>query len=372
MSYKKELTDYEIHEITTFNTIYYVGIKANKNNNKSFIKKDRYHYKLSDHINYRYEIVSKLGTGSYSDVVKVKDHKDYSIKAIKMLKNFKNHSHKNELKILELLELRKESKKMINELTSSFSEIFNFRNHTFIVMPFYTKNIYEDRLRIYNGSLKDTIKIIKDLFLALAFLRNGRDKIIHGDLKPENILFRNNINFDIVIADFGLSEILNRDYIYDYNKLYQSRYYRAPEIIYNIPFNEKIDIWSVGCIIYELLEDKPLFYSKKDPDHLIHIHSILGVPSKEFIDSAYKIRKFYNTDYDPHKITTLNGKTYIPGKTNLLTDLLKKEESTEFYLIIEIIYKCLEYNSDTRISCYNALKIIDSIQNLNNNDIHHM
>ena len=363
MSYKKELTDYETQEILNFKNIYYVGVKENKNNNKSFMEKDRYHYRFLDHINYRYEIVSKLGSGSYSDVVKVNDHKDDQIKAIKMLKNFKNHSYKNELKILEILELRKETKKIINHFISSFSEIFNFRKHTFIVMPLYSKNIYEHRLRIYNSSFKNTIKIIKEIFLALAFLRNGREKIIHGDLKPENILFKNNIDFDIVIADFGLSEILKRDYIYDYNKVYQSRYYRAPEIIYNIPFNEKIDVWSVGCIIFELLEDKPLFYSKKENDHLIHIHNVIGLPSKEFIDSSYKIKKFYNIDYYPHKITTLYGKPFLPGKNNLLNDLLMKDNTNEFNKIIEIIYKCIEYNSEKRISCYNALKILDTIQN---------
>lgn len=373
MSYKKELKKYEIDEISKFRNVYYVGNIANKHHNDSFIKKDRYEYKFSDHLKYRYEILAKLGKGAYSDVVKVKDHKDDQIKAVKMLKNFKNHDYTKELKILELLELRKESKKITNDLTSTFYEIFDFRKHTFIVMPLYSKNIFEHRLRIYNGSFNDILTVIKDMFLALEFLRNGRDKIIHGDLKPENILFKNNDSFNIVITDFGLSEILKRDYIYEYKKIYQSRYYRAPEIIYNIPFNEKIDIWSVGCIIYELLEDNPLFYSKQENDHLIYIHSILGSPSKEFIDSSSKIAKFYDSSYYPLKITTELGTTLSPGaKYFVLNELLFiKYKLEKYHMLIKIIIECLDYNSETRISCYNALKIIKKIENMNKPDDHH-
>ena len=60
-------------------------------------------------------------------------------------------------------------------------------------------------------------------------------KIVHRDLKPENIFMNKNMN--IKIGDFGILG---------------SEYYSAPEIVDNGIYNEKSDIWSLGCIIYEL------------------------------------------------------------------------------------------------------------------------
>ena len=74
-------------------------------------------------------------------------------------------------------------------------------------------------------------------------------KIIHRDLKPENIFM--NKNMEIKIGDFGISKQLNREYTITKNKR-GTEYYIAPEILKEGKFNEKSDIWSLGCIIYEL------------------------------------------------------------------------------------------------------------------------
>ena len=88
------------------------------------------------------------------------------------------------------------------------------------------------------------------------------NNIIHRDLKPENI-FLNEDN-EIKIGDFGISKQLEVNDGYAYSTI-GSNYYMAPEIIKGEKYNNKIDIWSFGCIIYELLtlnicfKDKSLF-----------------------------------------------------------------------------------------------------------------
>ena len=76
-------------------------------------------------------------------------------------------------------------------------------------------------------------------------------KIVHRDLKPENIFMNKNMN--IKIGDFGISKQLNsyKTHTLTKKKL-GSEYYSAPEIVDNGIYNEKSDIWSLGCIIYEL------------------------------------------------------------------------------------------------------------------------
>ena len=89
--------------------------------------------------------------------------------------------------------------------------------------------------------------IIKQICIGIKEMH--KMKIIHRDLKPENIFM--NKNMEIKIGDFGISKQLNREYTLTKYKL-GTEYYIAPEILLDGKYNEKSDIWSLGCIIYEL------------------------------------------------------------------------------------------------------------------------
>lgn len=72
--------------------------------------------------------------------------------------------------------------------------------------------------------------------------------IIHCDLKPENILIKSYSRCEIKIIDLGSSCFQN-----DKLSLYvQSRSYRAPEVIIGLPYDQRVDLWSLGCILAEL------------------------------------------------------------------------------------------------------------------------
>ena len=88
--------------------------------------------------------------------------------------------------------------------------------------------------------------------------------VIHCDMKPENILFTDGRVQDVKIIDFGASCL---DYTTGFFYV-QSRYYRAPEVVLGMKYSYEIDMWSMGCILYELITGDPIFPAK-DENHLL-------------------------------------------------------------------------------------------------------
>jgi len=105
--------------------------------------------------------------------------------------------------------------------------------------------------------------------------------ICHRDIKPQNILCDTQTHV-LKLCDFGSAKQLvkgepNVSYIC-------SRYYRAPELIFgNTNYGTYIDVWSVGCVIAELMLGQPIFPGESGVDQLVEIIKILGTPQREEI-----------------------------------------------------------------------------------------
>jgi dual specificity tyrosine-phosphorylation-regulated kinase 2/3/4 len=121
-------------------------------------------------------------------------------------------------------------------------------------------------------------RIAIQILQALSFMR--RHKIIHCDLKPENILLKQPDRSGIKIIDLGSS-------CFDSEKLYtyiQSRYYRCPEVILGYSYDMAIDMWSFGCIIFELYTGFPCYPGESEKDQLQRIMEVLGKPDDHIIN----------------------------------------------------------------------------------------
>ena len=111
--------------------------------------------------------------------------------------------------------------------------------------------------------------------------------VCHRDLKPHNMLVRGG---KLVLCDFGSAKVLkpgetNISYIC-------SRCYRAPELIFeSTAYSTKIDMWSVGCILIEVINGRPLFVADCSLNHILEVIRVLGTPSREDVMAM-------NPDYD--------------------------------------------------------------------------
>ena len=93
-------------------------------------------------------------------------------------------------------------------------------------------------------------KIAAQLVLALAEIHKRKDGVIlHRDIKPGNIFLDSEKN--VKLGDFGLARVLGKDSLFA-NTYVGTPYYMSPEQISGSPYNEKCDIWSFGCLLYEM------------------------------------------------------------------------------------------------------------------------
>ena len=194
-----------------------------------------------------YEKKEILGQGSYGLVYKVlnlKDKKYYVLKQIFIgkLKDEEINKIENEKNIL---------KSINHENIVKYIDSFKDNNYFSLIMEYcdnsdllnYIENIKREK-KLINPNI--IYIIIKDICLGLKEIHDKN--LIHRDLKPENIFISQ--DYKIKIGDFGISKKLVGTI--HAKSCVGTKNYTAPEIINGEKYNNKVDMWSLGCIIYEL------------------------------------------------------------------------------------------------------------------------
>ena len=333
----------------------------NKFYNKSYNDEEGDYIIISGtHLNYRYEILDCLGKGSFGEAIKCYDHKNKDLVCIKIINSQNKFQSQamTEIKILSLIasyDINNDSNNV------KFYNYFRFRNHICLVFELLGKNLYE-YLQLNNFIGLD-INLIKNytmqILFSLLFLRNMG--IIHCDLKPENILIFPNNASQVKVIDFG-SSCLESERIYFY---IQSRFYRAPEVIFDLGYNYEIDMWSLACILYELYSGEPLFPGINEVEQIYLIMEKIGFPPKYIIEHSPKKMMFFDENLKPYQMIDEEGNYIIPGGKKIKNIMVEAPKS-----FVDFISKCLKWNPFERITPEKALMHPFIIENMNGAELY--
>lgn len=119
------------------------------------------------------------------------------------------------------------------------------------------------------------------------------NRIMHRDIKPQNILVQNNV---VKLADFGLAKLFSKTSERTHSLAAVTLWYRAIELLLGMThYNEKLDVWSLGCVFYEMDAAKPLFKTDSEVHTLISIYIQFGNPSEASFPGVSDL-KYYNED----------------------------------------------------------------------------
>ncbi|KAK5190179.1 U4/U6 small nuclear ribonucleoprotein prp4 [Exophiala xenobiotica] len=315
----------------------------------------------------RYHVTQNLGRGMFSSVVRATDSHTGKDVAVKIVRNNET-MQKAGIKEIEILKdiaaNDPEDKKHVIRLQRSF----NHKGHLCMVFENLSMNLREV-LKKFGRDVGINIKAIRayaqQLFLGLSLLK--KCQYIHADLKPDNILV-NEARSTLKICDLGSASPITENATAPY---LVSRFYRAPEVILGIPYDYGIDMWSIGCTLYELYTGKILFTGRNNNGMLRAImecrgkfpHKLLrrGTLAYDYFDDLLNFRA-----QEVDKVTGRTVVRMIDIKPKPVKDLrsrllpkdkrLDEQERKELELFIDLLDKCLDLRPEKRITPNDALK----------------
>ncbi|GMM30460.1 serine/threonine protein kinase [Martiniozyma asiatica (nom. inval.)] len=337
--------------------------------------------------NDRFVIKELLGQGTFGKVIRAYDNytkEEVAVKIIKSIHKYREAS-KIELRVLSMLKKHDPS----NEYQCiHFRECFDYRNHICIVTDLLKMSLYDymekNSFLSFPGSHIQAFA--RQLLRSVAFMHDLN--LIHTDLKPENILLRDESSVkrpfvkgnkqilrkilkdpSIYTIDFG-SAIFDDEY---HSSVVSTRHYRAPEIILGTGWSFPCDIWSIACILVELLTGEALYRTHENEQHLAMMEHVVNEP----VDIKL-IRQCLNL-YGNKKKLNPNSRfdaTIVNAfdRSNLVLNYPKSTTSTKHIRDVKQV-KSLEniigdktnFNFTFNVSCEESMNI-NGIDNLQSDD----
>ncbi|QNP99977.1 Mitogen-activated protein kinase [Yarrowia lipolytica] len=290
-------------------------------------------FNVSDH----YQILDMVGEGAYGIVcsalhtpsgqkVAIKKitpfgRSMFCLRTLREIKLLRHFSHEN---IIGILDVQKPAS------FESFNEVYLIQElmDTDLHRVIRTQELSDDHCQYF---VYQTLRAIKALHSA---------NVLHRDLKPSNLLL--NASCDLKICDFGLarSAASTEDNFGFMTEYVATRWYRAPEIMLTFKeYTKAIDMWSIGCILAEMLGGRPLFPGRDYHSQLTMILDVLGTPTME---DYYSVKSRRAREY----IRSLPFKKKLP-----FSQLFPKANP----LAIDLLEKLLTFNPAKRITVEEAL-----------------
>ncbi|KEP51561.1 MAP kinase [Rhizoctonia solani 123E] len=276
------------------------------------------------HVEKRWKFVRELGQGAYGFVVSAQDQISGETVAIKLVTRLfeKIQLSKRALREISLLRHFANHENItglidMDVISPDFNEIYLFMEP----MEADLHQIVRSGQNLSNAHVQ---YFLYQILRAMKYVHSAG--VIHRDLKPGNLLV--NADCELKICDFGLSRgfdsVPEDDGAGFMTEYVATRWYRAPEIMLSFrKYTTAIDMWSIGCILGELLGMKPMFKGKDYVDQLNIIIDILGTPDEETLQRIGSVKAQAYIRSLPVK-EPKPFKTLFPQADDLALDLLSQ------------------------------------------------
>ncbi|KAF9528269.1 kinase-like domain-containing protein [Crepidotus variabilis] len=318
-----------------------------------------------------YQVFSSLGKGMFANVVRARvlqpesgeASREVAIKIIRCQESMYRAGQKEVQILNKLKQADPEDKKHIVRLERTFEH----RGHLCLVFESMSMNL-RDVVKRFGKDVGLNIRAVRayahQLFLALSLLR--KLNIMHADIKPDNILV-NEQKTVLKLCDLGSASDASDNEITPY---LVSRFYRAPEIILGAPYDPALDIWSIGCTLYELYTGKILFPGRSNNQMLLLMMELKGRFNTKMIKKAKfgnvyfdEMGSFESVEKDRITGSDIVRKIHISKPTRDLRARLMPptsakitdEEDKMIVAFIDLLDKCLVLDPGRRITPREAL-----------------
>ncbi|TNV74111.1 hypothetical protein FGO68_gene7485 [Halteria grandinella] len=288
----------------------------------------------------KYSLIKNLGSGTFATAIMAKNKETSEIVTVKMLTK-KYDTWDECLQLREIKLLQKYGHTNIRRL----KEVIRANNKLYMIFEYMDGTIYDMILKQRaNGMSEELVKsIIAQVLQGLEFLHGHG--VFHRDLKPENILFsydekQSSQRVPIVkLADFGLAKEVGSQKLGQHTDYVSTRWYRAPELLLQFTnYDQKIDIFALGCIAVELILGYPLAAGFNEADQVQKLCKVIGNPEDSWIEGSAKasmLNMQFQSDILPIGIQSLLPKTSQP--------------------LIDLIQRMLRWDPKNRISAKECL-----------------
>ncbi|XP_037093493.1 dual specificity protein kinase CLK2-like, partial [Pollicipes pollicipes] len=323
-------------------------------------------YRTGDVLRDRYRIVGFLGEGTFGKVVHAKDlAKGGRSCALKIIKNVEKYREAAQLEI-NVLERLAEKDPHGKQLCVHLWDCFNYHGHTCLSFEILGKSVF-DFLKDNNYQpypIEHVLHMGYQLCHAVKFLHDN--KLTHTDLKPENILFVNS-DYDLVpdsrrkretrvvrcpdirLIDFG-SATFDHEH---HSTVVSTRHYRAPEVILELGWAQPCDVWSVGCILFELLLGYTLFQTHDNREHLAMMERVLGpLPAAMVQRTKTKYYRGGRLDWSDRS----SAGRYVRDNCRPLRRYLPRPDDADQALLFELMEAMLVHEPTARATLGQALR----------------